>query len=63
MHAFSGANFLFSMSTEAERKKESDAQERFQEDLAVWNQRKAERSEYLATGQSRISSYWTEPNI
>ena len=38
--AFSEANSLFTMSTEAERENESDAKEKFQEDLAAWNQRK-----------------------
>ena len=52
---FSGANTLFAMKTEAERKKESDAKEKFQEDLAVWNQRIAERAKCLATRQKEIS--------
>ena len=42
------SNALFSMSTESERQKEADAREKFQEDLAAWNQRKAERAEFLA---------------
>ena len=35
--AFFCANSLFSMSSEAERQKEADAREKFQEDLTAWN--------------------------
>ena len=53
---FSGANSLFSMSTVAKRKKESDAKEKFQEALVAWNQRRAERAENRAARQKEISS-------
>ena len=54
--AFSGSFALFSMSTEAKRQKEADAIEKFQEDLAAWNQRKAGRAEFLANRQKEIAA-------
>ena len=46
--AFSGGNALFSMASEQETKDSDSARQKFQEDLAAWNQRKIARDEFLA---------------
>ena len=52
---FSGGNALFNMASEQERKDSNAARQKFQEDLAAWNQRKIARDEFLAKRRQEVA--------